>query len=100
MGDNERWTLNALRNDIPLPPGFDEEADEYSFGDVCNGTDSLPISHAGGCHIPYIHASRPDFGIQIWSGPTLRSASDPIYDKLPKFISCSFNIIAAYSFIR
>jgi hypothetical protein len=48
MGDNERRTLDALRNDIPLPPGFDEEADEYSFGDVCNGTDSLPISHAGG----------------------------------------------------
>jgi hypothetical protein len=57
-------------------------------------------SYLAECHIPYIHASRPDFGIQIWSGPTLRSASDPIYDKLPKFISCSFNIIAAYSFIR
>jgi hypothetical protein len=52
------------------------------------------------CHIPYIHTSLPDFGIQIRSGPILRSASDPIYDKLPKFISYSFNVITAYSFIR
>jgi hypothetical protein len=52
------------------------------------------------CHIPYIHASLPDFGIQIQSGPILRSASDPIYDKLPKFISYSFNVITAYSFIQ
>jgi hypothetical protein len=52
------------------------------------------------CHIPYIHASRPDFGNQIWSGPILRSTSDLIYNKLPKFISCSFNIITAYSFIQ
>ncbi|KAG1804164.1 uncharacterized protein BJ212DRAFT_1304384 [Suillus subaureus] len=48
MGVNEHQTLNTLRNDTALPPGFDKDADEYSFGDVCNGTDSLPISHAGG----------------------------------------------------
>jgi hypothetical protein len=52
------------------------------------------------CHISYIHASHPDFGIQIQSGPILRSTSDPIYNKLPKFISCSFDIITAYSFIQ
>lgn len=52
------------------------------------------------CHIPYIHASLPDFGIQIRSGPILRSASDLIYNKLPKFISYSFNVITAYSFIQ
>jgi hypothetical protein len=52
------------------------------------------------CHIPYIHASLPDIGIQIRSGPILRSASDLIYDKLPKFISYSFNVITAYSFIQ
>ncbi|KAG1860363.1 hypothetical protein F4604DRAFT_1882611 [Suillus subluteus] len=48
MGVDERQTLDALRNDAALPPGFDEDADEYSFGDVCNRIDSLPISHAGG----------------------------------------------------
>jgi hypothetical protein len=62
--------------------------------------DSTNIPDLQCCHIPYIHASCPDFGIQIQSGPILRSASDPIYDKLPKFISCSFNVITAYSFIR
>jgi hypothetical protein len=56
--------------------------------------------HMHHCHIPYIHASLPDFGIQIRSGPILRSASDLIYDKLPKFISYSFNVITAYSFIQ
>jgi hypothetical protein len=61
----------------------------------------LGIGPKGGyCHIPYIHASCPDFGNQIRSGPILRSASDPIYDKLPKFISYSFNVITAYSFIQ
>jgi hypothetical protein len=53
----------------------------------------------GWCHIPYIHTSHLDFGIQIQSSLILRSTSDPIYDKLPKFISCSFNVITAYSFI-
>jgi hypothetical protein len=65
----------------------------------CDNQAAIALALTGKCHIPYIHASLPDFGIQIRSGLILRSASDPIYDKLPKFISYSFNVITAYSLI-
>lgn len=48
MTVNERQTLNALRDDAALPPGFEEDADDLNFSDVWNGTESLSISHAGG----------------------------------------------------
>ncbi|KAG2140350.1 hypothetical protein BD769DRAFT_1650890 [Suillus cothurnatus] len=50
MTANERKALEGLRNPPTFPPGVDEDFEDlnFNFGDVCDGTDTLPISHAGG----------------------------------------------------
>jgi hypothetical protein len=49
MTVDERRALEALRDDPnPLPNNFEEESESFSFGDFWDGTESLPISHAGG----------------------------------------------------
>ncbi|KAG1880790.1 hypothetical protein F4604DRAFT_1578517 [Suillus subluteus] len=48
MTIDERRTLEALRDDPALLPSSEEDTGDFNFGDVWNGTESLPISHAGG----------------------------------------------------
>ncbi|KAG2358117.1 hypothetical protein BDR07DRAFT_1489879 [Suillus spraguei] len=50
MTANECKALEGLRNPPTFPPGVDEDFEDlnFNFGDVCDGTDTLPISHAGG----------------------------------------------------
>ncbi|KAG2117688.1 hypothetical protein BD769DRAFT_1629740 [Suillus cothurnatus] len=50
MTANERKALEGLRNRPTFPPGVDEDFKDlnFNFGDVCDGTNTLLISHAGG----------------------------------------------------
>ncbi|KAG2362677.1 hypothetical protein BDR07DRAFT_1451032 [Suillus spraguei] len=44
MTANERKALEGLRNPPTFPPGVDEDFEDlnFNFGDVCDGTDTLP----------------------------------------------------------
>lgn len=48
MTVDERRALEALRDDPALHPSFNEGTEDFDFDDVWNGTEPLPISHAGG----------------------------------------------------
>ncbi|KAG0691985.1 hypothetical protein DFH29DRAFT_986014 [Suillus ampliporus] len=48
MTIDERRALEALRDDPALLLSFEEDTEDFNFDDVWNGTEPLPISHAGG----------------------------------------------------
>ncbi|KAG1831132.1 hypothetical protein EV424DRAFT_1525877 [Suillus variegatus] len=48
MTADERRALENLRLSPAFLPGTDEDLDDFSFGEILNGADMLPISHAGG----------------------------------------------------
>ncbi|KAG1743564.1 uncharacterized protein EDB91DRAFT_1247062 [Suillus paluster] len=49
MSLDECRALKALKeNNNTTINGWQEDCDDFSFGDVCNGTEPLAISHAGG----------------------------------------------------
>ncbi|KAG2342409.1 hypothetical protein BDR05DRAFT_976534 [Suillus weaverae] len=49
MSLDERRALEALKEDNDTTiDGWQEDCDDFSFGDVCDGTEPLAISHAGG----------------------------------------------------
>ncbi|KAG1893159.1 uncharacterized protein F5891DRAFT_1131377 [Suillus fuscotomentosus] len=48
MTVDECRALEALRDNSALHPSFEEGTEDFDFGDVWNGTEALPISHAGG----------------------------------------------------
>ncbi|KAG1841143.1 hypothetical protein DFJ58DRAFT_666711 [Suillus subalutaceus] len=48
MTTEERQALEALRDPPTNPPNIAEDSDDFNLGDIWDGTDALPISHAGG----------------------------------------------------
>ncbi|KAG1862656.1 hypothetical protein F4604DRAFT_1882281 [Suillus subluteus] len=48
MTADERQALKNLRVSPAFLPGTNEDLDDFCFGDIWNGADTLPISHAGG----------------------------------------------------
>ncbi|KAG1752813.1 hypothetical protein EDB19DRAFT_1824237 [Suillus lakei] len=48
MTADERRALENLRLSPAFLPGTDEDLDDFGFGEILNGADTLPISHAGG----------------------------------------------------
>lgn len=49
MPIGERQALEAIREDPACSPSnIEEDSEDFSFNDVWNGTETLPISHAGG----------------------------------------------------
>ena len=53
MSTDERQALEALKDAQTSPniegsPVWNGDSEEFSFSDVWNGTEALPISHAGG----------------------------------------------------
>ncbi|KAG1760782.1 hypothetical protein EDD22DRAFT_980489 [Suillus occidentalis] len=48
MSIDERRALKALQDSSALPTDINEDSEDFTFGDVWDGSDALPISHAGG----------------------------------------------------
>ncbi|KAG1823789.1 uncharacterized protein BJ212DRAFT_1262515 [Suillus subaureus] len=48
MTANEHQVLEALRDPPTFPPNINEDSEDFNISDICDGTDTLPISHAGG----------------------------------------------------
>ncbi|KAG1831413.1 hypothetical protein F4604DRAFT_1946633 [Suillus subluteus] len=48
MSIDERRALEALKDSSAFPADINEDSEDFTFGDVWDGSDALPISHAGG----------------------------------------------------
>lgn len=48
MSIDERRALEALKDSSAFPTDVNEDSEDFAFGDVWDGSDALPISHAGG----------------------------------------------------
>ncbi|KAG1781347.1 hypothetical protein EV702DRAFT_1193530 [Suillus placidus] len=48
MSIDERQALKALKDPSAFPPDVNEDSEDFTFSDIWDGSDALPISHAGG----------------------------------------------------
>ncbi|KAG2089876.1 uncharacterized protein F5147DRAFT_780521 [Suillus discolor] len=48
MTAKERQALEALKDPLTFPPNIDEDSEDFNINDICDGADTLSISHARG----------------------------------------------------